>query len=184
MNIGLQTKLARMWRHGLAKRARRSGAEKLGRFFMARSKARLARVKRLEAMVIVRPKSNLANLKAQKKAAEDAAAEAAVSMGAGDLQAKKDAKAEGSYLDEGKGSVWVEGVDPVSGKQFWKNKVTGEMTMEDPKDRVKTLEEMSPEERKHHDAMVKRKAEKEAKKKGGGGRGGGKGRGGRGRGRR
>ena len=40
------------------------------------------------------------NLKAQKKAAEEAAAEAAVTMGAGDLQAKKDAKAEGSYLDQ------------------------------------------------------------------------------------
>ena len=36
-------------------------------------------------------------------------------------------------MDQGGGSAWVEGVDPLSGQKFWKNKVTGEMTTEDPK---------------------------------------------------
>jgi len=82
-----------------------------------------------------------------------------------DVQAAKDKRKESAYMDDGdKGPAWVEEIDPASGGTFWKNTTTGEISLEDPSNRAKTMAELSPEERKHQIAMDKFKIQKEKDK--------------------
>lgn len=41
--------------------------------------------------------------------------------------------------DADKAPAWVEQVDPSSGGTFWKNSVTGEISLEDPSNRAKSM---------------------------------------------
>jgi hypothetical protein len=41
-------------------------------------------------------------------------------------------------------------MDPVSGGQLWRNTITGEISLEDPKDRPKSVKEMSADELRAH----------------------------------
>ena len=77
------------------------------------------------------------------------------------------------------GSGWVENVDPASGEKMWTNSKTGEISLEDPSNREKAVEEMSFDEKRAYEAkqafLAKKKKGAEGKK--GGGRVGGGGRG-------
>ena len=52
------------------------------------------------------------------------------------------------------GSGWVENVDPASGEKMWTNSKTGEISLEDPSNREKAVEEMSFDEKRAYEASI------------------------------
>jgi len=160
---------AESWAPKLRADRRSKWKQALAKVLVKRGKKSLQKADRMRLLLRKPRKKSKRKEEASKKGEELAKMLEGTSIA--DITAAKDKRKEGAYMGDGAQveNPWQEEVDPLSGAKLWRNVITGEISITDPKDRKKSVAEMSADEQKHHAAKelrAKQKAEAGGKKKG------------------